>query len=39
MTTYTHNEIAVPGGAQWYDVNIDGNNPITRTSTLFVLPN
>ena len=39
MATYTHHEIAVPGGVQWFNVTIDGNNPITRTSTLFVLPN
>jgi VCBS repeat-containing protein len=39
MATYTHNEIAVPGGAQWYDVNIDANNPTTASSTLLVLPN
>src|SRR5262245_6803421 len=39
MTTYAHNEIAVPGGAQWFNANIDGNNPIIATSTLLVLPN
>jgi Ca2+-binding RTX toxin-like protein len=40
MTTYTHNEIAVPGGAQWFNVTIDGNDhSTTRTSTLLVLPN
>jgi VCBS repeat-containing protein len=39
MATYTHNEIAVPGGAQWYNVDIDGNNPVNATSTLLVLPN
>jgi hypothetical protein len=41
MTTYTNtrNEIAVPGGAQWFNVAIDGNNPVIATSTLLVLPN
>src|SRR5262245_3402548 len=39
MITYTHNEIAVPGGASWFDVTIDSNDPITATSTLLVLRN
>jgi trimeric autotransporter adhesin len=39
MAIYTHNEIAVPGDASWFNVNIDGNNPITATSTLLVLRN
>jgi hypothetical protein len=39
MATYTHHEIAVPGGAQWFNVTIDGNNHLPGTSTLLVLPN
>ena len=38
MATYTHNEIAVPGSAQWFNVTIDGN-PANATSTLLALPN
>src|SRR5262245_21208510 len=39
MASYTHNEIAVPGSAQWFNVTIDGNNHLPGTSTLLVLPN
>ena len=40
MATYTHNATAVPSGIPWYNVIIDGDNPVgTPNATLLILPN
>src|SRR5262245_34820974 len=39
MATYTHSAFPVPSGIPWYDVTINGDTPVSASSTLLVLPN
>lgn len=39
MATYTHSTTAAPSGLAWVTLTVDGDNPVTQSSTEFFMPN
>lgn len=39
MATYTHSATAAPSGLAWITLDVDGDNPVSSSSTLFVMTN